>query len=76
MNRQAILDALCPLPSPNSTEEEFIQFCHKDLETLTVEELRTEQERIRFRLIFDDAPDPWFLERFKAIEEELRHASS
>lgn len=70
VTRQALLDILIGPPPTYPGETYF----HRDLARMTQAELRREKARVRLRLILEDNPDAWWLDRLARVEEELRGA--
>ncbi|WP_454063771.1 hypothetical protein [Candidatus Nitrospira salsa] len=70
-SQKFILDTLCPVPHPLNTEEERLQYHHLDLTTMTSDDLKKERVKINWRIVMDDHPHPWLLERRSKIEARL-----
>jgi hypothetical protein len=70
----ALLDTICPAAS-NATLEEYERTRHRDLPRLTRAELLRERDRVRLRLLLDDAPPHWCIERLSRLERAVQHAS-
>jgi hypothetical protein len=62
------------LPSPWASLEERARFEHRDLPLRTRAELLRERERLRLRLLLDDAPDGWLFARLEALDRSLTDA--
>ncbi|HUK57471.1 MAG TPA: hypothetical protein VLY20_12530 [Nitrospiria bacterium] len=60
------------IPNPLRSEEDWIKWTHRDLAALSRAELERERARLRMRLILEDRPHHWLLERLEVIEEALR----
>ncbi len=65
------LDRVYAVPDSSLNEEEHRRWHHLDLESLSHAELLLESERLRLRLLIEDPPSGWLLERRKAIREVL-----
>ncbi len=63
---------LYSVPDRFDTEEAFKKYAGIDLEAMCMSELLAERERVRFVLLFEPAPDAWFVKRLQAIEEAIR----
>jgi len=72
--REALPDVFYGVPDPLASIEEFARWRHANLDGMTRAELLRERARVRLRLTVDDAPDPWLIERLRALEEAIRHA--
>ena len=71
------LDFMYPgKPNPLDTWEQNLRFTHQDLNGMSVSELGLEQVRLRRRLEIENNQDPWLIERWDAIEEELKNVRS
>jgi hypothetical protein len=68
------LDALYHAPEPLASLEEFERFHDRDLPRLARAELLRERERVKLRLLLDDAPDPWLFKRLEALRRALGDA--
>ena len=68
---KGLLDALYVVPDPLADYESWERSTHRDLQRLTEAELLREQERVRLRLVMDDKPDTWLLERLAALQAVL-----
>ena len=66
-----LLDALFSVPDPFENYEAQERYFHHDLEGLTAGELCRERERVRWRLMMDDSPDEWLLDRFNLVTARL-----
>ena len=64
---QDFLEVFCPLPDPTRSYEQGERADHRDLDRLEDEELQREAGRARLRLLVDDKPDEWLIERPRAI---------
>jgi len=60
-----------PVPDRFDTLEAFEKYTCRDLEVMCLPELLAERERVRFVILFEPAPDAWFVKRLQAIEEEI-----
>ena len=70
--RRAFLDALLDeIVPPPPTERYF----GDDLTRMSRSALLRERGRIRLRLLLDDDPHPWLLQRFALIEEMLGYGT-
>jgi hypothetical protein len=69
-----LLDALYPPPSASSLEQ-YERAKHRDLPHLARAELRRELERLRLRLLLDDGPGRWFIERLSKLERAINAAA-
>lgn len=61
--REAIITALYPIPDPLHSLEADRRFTHKDLDAMTEDEIIREYDRVKWRLLFDDSPDCWLVQR-------------
>jgi hypothetical protein len=68
---QILLDVFYPKPDPLISAEERDRHDHLDLLKFSHPELKQEEARVRFRLLFEDRPDTWFLQRLEAIREAM-----
>ncbi len=71
---KGLLEAFYVVPDPLADYESWERFTHRDLQRLTEAELLREQERVRLRLVMDDKPDTWLLERLAALREVLNES--
>jgi hypothetical protein len=62
------------LPRAFDTLEEHERFEHRDLPRRARADLARERERVRLRLLLDDDPDVWLLQRMKKLSEVLDRA--
>ena len=69
-----LVRALYPVPVPTETIEEWHRARHEDLAGKSRFELLHDRDRLRLRLLLDDDPDPWLLERWHAVVEALDRA--
>jgi hypothetical protein len=67
-----LLDQYYAVPNSLRSFEEWEVRQHLDLCSRTREELQLERERLGHRLLIDDRPDQWLLERLDAIDRALR----
>ena len=58
-------------PDPLTSLEEYERHEHRDLSRRPRADLLRERERIRFRLLIDDEPDPWLVTRLQRLDEAL-----
>lgn len=59
-------------PNSLSSYEEWKKFTHKDLQNMTLALLKRERSRLKLRLLYDEEPSDWFLQRLDRIEERLK----
>ena len=69
-----ILEGLYPIPQPLDSYEDWERYHHLDLDDLSLAQLRLELDRARFRLMLDDSPSEWHLERVRVLEQRVHHA--
>ena len=69
-----LLEALYCVPNPLRDYESWQRFCHYDLQHLSQAELLRERERARLRVLLDDDPTPWLLERLGTLEGLIRES--
>ena len=62
-------------PDELDTLEQWQTRWHQDLAVLSRPELRAEFAKVRLRLLLDENPSAWFLEREQALREALRRAA-
>lgn len=74
MKRQSscFLDWLYPLPDPFNTFEEYEKENHLDIQFLSLSSLKAERARVKMRLLYDQNPPAWLIERLNVIEEEIK----
>ena len=65
------LDAIYRVPNPWDTLEQRERYVHQDLGRQTRGELLREREALRMRLVLDNAPGPWLLERLEMLRRVL-----
>lgn len=70
--RQRRLGLLYKIPNPFTSLEQYQQFTHEDLRSMSRALLKRELAKIRLRLLYDDDPPSWLLKRFDIIREALR----
>ena len=73
-----LLGCLYSVPDPLKDSESRERFYHHDLASLTKAELYRERDRVRWRLMMEDSPDHWLLERLDVVTgrlEEMEGAS-
>jgi len=63
---------LCALPDGLDTLEGFSRTHHQDLLGMDRVALRRERDRVRLRLVLEDEPDQWFVERLAAVDGVIR----
>lgn len=68
------LQGIYSVPSPFDSLEEHERHEHRDLPRRARAELFRERERVRLRLLLDDAPDPWLFQRLEKLREALADA--
>jgi hypothetical protein len=68
------LGAIYRVPNPWDTAEQRERYEHADIPRRTRAELMRELERLRLRLLLDDAPDVWLFQRFEKLQRALGHA--
>jgi hypothetical protein len=79
MNRtpkEGMLAVLYPIPDPLSSEEDCQRFQHYDLAEMTRAELTREYARLTWRLLFDDTPHNWLVEREDRLKRLLHTRKS
>jgi hypothetical protein len=59
------LDSIYRVPNPWDTAEQHERYEHADIPRRTRAELMREHERLRLRLLLDDAADVWMLQRLE-----------
>ncbi len=69
------LDDLAAMPDPLASLEAWERHEHRDLAHLSPLELRAEEERLRLRLLIDEDPSAWLIERLARVREALSHAT-
>lgn len=69
------LDDLATVPDPLASMEAWERHEHRDLARLSPRELRAEEERLRLRLLIDEDPSAWFIERLARVREALSRAA-
>lgn len=74
MTRAELAALIYPVPQPYDSAEQHVRYVHADLADRTRAELLRERERIRLRLVLDDAPPAWVLERLARLEKASRDA--
>jgi len=65
------LDGIYPLPDPLTSLESYQRHSHLDLPLRARVDLLRERDRLRLRLLLEEAPDPWLLERMQRLTENL-----
>ena len=68
LHREQWLDLKYAVPNPFNSEEAGKKHRHEDLEAMRPAELRREIERLRGRLLYDDNPSAWLMERLDRLE--------
>jgi hypothetical protein len=63
-----LLERVYPTPGTAMHEREQSWLSHEDIATMPAPELANERARLRLRLMIDERPDFWFLERLQRIE--------
>lgn len=71
-SRQLDLDVIYSIPDPFDTMEAWERFTHRDLKGLSRSALVAELARLRHRLLLDQKPVPWVVERFRVLRATLR----
>lgn len=74
MTLAELCELLFPIPDPLDTLEQRERFEHRDLAGLSRAELLRERERLKLRLLLDDAPDPWLFQRLDVLRRMLGDA--
>ena len=69
--RRGFLDIVYPTP-PNIIPDEH--YFHEDIPGMSLAQLRREQARAQQRLLHDERPHHWLLERIDRLTEALEHA--
>ena len=69
------MDSICKVPKLLRSVEEDERFMHRDLDGLSISELRREREKTRFRLFIDDDPPNWLMERLDVVDGRLRYGA-
>ena len=69
---QRKLDFLYARPNPFTSYEEWEKYSHSDLQNMTRALLKREHARLKLRLLYDERPAAWFLERLEKIGALLR----
>ena len=64
------LDRIYRLPRPLKSDRELRRWLHQDMQAASDVDLWREHQRLRLRLIFDDQPGSWLLERLSRIRNE------
>lgn len=62
------LDTIYSTPDPFDTLEGWQRLHHHDLQAMTLDELDDERLRLRLRLSFEMAPDPWLQDRRRRLD--------
>ena len=70
--RQYRLDFLYEPPNPLVSLEQYEKFTHADLRRMSRALLKRELAKVRLRLIYDDNPPFWMIERLDAIRKALK----
>jgi len=73
-NSPLTLNAIYPPPS-STTFEQYERAMHRDLPELSRVELLREYERLKFRLLVEDDPAGWFIERHSRLERAIAYAT-
>lgn len=75
MKRQSscFLDRLYPIPDPFNTSEEYEKEKHLDIQSMNLPSLKAERARVRMRLLYDQNPSAWLIERLNVLEEEIKN---
>jgi hypothetical protein len=68
------LDAIYGVPNPWDTAEQRERYEHADIPRMTRAELMRDLERLRLRLLLDDAPDVWLFQRLAKLRAAVGHA--
>jgi hypothetical protein len=69
---RARLEPFYQRPDPFDTLEAWERAEHRDLPRMTRAQLLAERAKLRLRLLYDETPPRWFLERARALDEALR----
>jgi len=69
---QKRLDFFYRQPNPLTSFEQWQKFIHDDLQNMTRALLRREHARLKLRLLYDEKPASWFIERFEKIGALLK----
>lgn len=69
--RQWRFNRFYAVPNPFTSLEQYYQFTHIDLREMTKPLLRRELAKIRLRLLYDDKPARWILDRLEKVREAL-----
>ncbi|MDH4079785.1 MAG: hypothetical protein OEU68_08225 [Nitrospira sp.] len=67
-----ILDAMYPIPVNGPFDERYF---HEDLQRMSALELRREYERAHHRLLMEERPHYWLVDRIGCIREALNHVN-
>lgn len=70
-DRAEWLEWMYGVPDPIRSHEECERYHHRDLQGMTGPELRLDFDRLRHRLMWDERPDAWLLERLDALERMI-----
>lgn len=68
------LDSIYRVPDSWETLEQRDRYEHADIPRRTRAELMRELERLRLRLLLDDAPDVWLVQRLEKLRGAVGHA--
>lgn len=69
--RERLLDEVYALPD-QTTEAGWLRLHHHDLLGRTPEHVRRERRQLQSRLVLDNRPAPWLLERLGRLDAALR----
>ena len=74
MTLAELCDLIYSVPNPWDTLEQHERYEHHDLSRVSRAELLRERDRVRLRLLLDDGPDPWILQRLDKLRGALGDA--
>ena len=74
MNISELCELVYSVPNPWATLEQHERHEHRDLKRQSHPELRRELERLKLRLLLDDAPDPWLFARLDLLRRVISDA--
>lgn len=68
----ALCERICPLPNGMEHESDFLRLTHADLDGMGSLELQDARARARLRLMLEEEPPSWLLDRVRRVEERMR----
>jgi hypothetical protein len=72
--RAEVLDVIYAVPHELDSLEAHERYNHRDVSRRPQVELTRELERLRLRLLLEDEPDAWLLQRQAKLREVLNRA--